>query len=224
MKTEKQLLEERARLVSQMEDLHTRGASAPLTSDENDQFDRIDADVQRLTVEIEQGRKFRAHKALLAEQRDRAQQAGERGPADEAGGQEPSYRATFAKYLRGGISALNSQERTQIQKRAQGTTTGAAGGFTVPESFGAELVKSMAHWGGMLEVATVTTTDSGAPMPFPLLDDTNVKGALVAENATVPTGDMTFGQRVLNAYMYTSQIILLPLQLIQDNGVNLENV
>ena len=224
MTPEKSLLEKRAGLIHQLEDLEKQVQGRAVTDDESAKWDTIDADIQNVTAEIERGRKVKERKALLAEQ------AGTIAPKDEApqgneGGAE-SYRKTFDKYLRRGMGALTSQERSlMMQKRGtspQSTATGAAGGFAVPEGFGGELIKLMTHYGGMLEAGTIFRTASGSAMPFPTLDETSVKGVLVAENGTIATSDLTLGQTTLNAYMYSSGIVRMSLQLLQDDGVNLE--
>lgn len=231
MTPEKNLLEKRARLVNQLEDLDKNVQGRAVTDEESAQWDAIDADITSVTAEIERGRKIKQRKALLAQQADEAQERGGRAPGDDTphGGEggKAAYRKTFDKYLRHGMGSLSPEERTiMAQKRGttpQGVSTGAAGGFAVPEEFGDELIKAMTYYGGVLEDATVIRTASGAAMPFPLLDETSVKGALVSENAQVAVNNLTFNQATLNAYMYSSGIVLMSLQLLQDEGVNLES-
>ena len=228
MTPEKDLLEKRARLVGQLEDLDKNVQGRAVTDEESAQWDKIDADITSLTQEIERGRKVKERKALLAEQADLHERGGRARLADEQMQEaKPEYRKVFDKYLRKGVSGLNSQERSLLMEKRgtnpQGAASGSIGGFTVPEEFGDELIKSMTYYGGVLGDASVIRTASGAAMPFPTLDETSVKGVLVAENASIAVNDMTFGQTTLNAYMYSSGIVLMSLQLLQDEGVNLES-
>jgi HK97 family phage major capsid protein len=70
----------------------------------------------------------------------------------------------------------------------------------------------------MMEAAHVFDTDTGNRMPFPTSDDTNNIGALLQENTPVLEKDVSFGSIALEAYTYTSRLVLLPLQLIQDSA------
>jgi HK97 family phage major capsid protein len=54
-----------------------------------------------------------------------------------------------------------------VEERAAGVGTGAAGGYTVPVEFLAKLIEVIKSFGGILAVADVITTDSGAPMQWP---------------------------------------------------------
>src|SRR5664280_748272 len=48
------------------------------------------------------------------------------------------------------------------------------------------------------------------------MDDTANVGAILAENTQETQLDLTVGQTQLGAYMYTSNIVLVSLQLLQD--------
>src|SRR5664280_1390339 len=48
------------------------------------------------------------------------------------------------------------------------------------------------------------------------MDDTANVGAILAENTQETQLDLTVGQTQLGAYMYTSKIVLVSLQLLQD--------
>jgi HK97 family phage major capsid protein len=220
MRTEKEIKEVRAGLVYQLEDLEKGFQGRKVTDEEDAKFDKIWGDIRDLDKELERNRKIREQRALLAEAD--LSQGGPAPKKDQKSG--PTYRETFKKWLRYGMSGLSAEERNQMIKRGTDpqSTTNTAGGYTIPEDFGDELIKNMAVYGGILGISNVMRTETGAALPFPTLDETSVKGTLVAENAQIAVNDMTFGQKVLNAYVYSSGIVLLPLQLLQDNGVNLE--
>jgi HK97 family phage major capsid protein len=221
MRTEKEIKEVRAGLVYQLEDLEKGFQGRKVTDEEDAKFDKIWGDIRDLDKELERNRKIREQRALLAEAD--LSQGGPAPKKDQKSG--PTYRETFKKWLRYGMSGLSAEERNQMIKRGTDpqSTTNTAGGYTIPEDFGDELINNMAVYGGILGISNVMRTETGAALPFPTLDETSVKGTLVAENAQIAVNDMTFGQKVLNAYVYSSGIVLLPLQLLQDNGVNLES-
>lgn len=111
--------------------------------------------------------------------------------------------------------------REQYEQRAQGIATGAAGQFTVPDEMMRPLEESMLAWGGMRQVATVLSTDTGAPLPIPTVNDTANKGVILAENTQVAEQDVAFAQIVLGAFKYSSKLVRVSVELLQDSSVNL---
>jgi HK97 family phage major capsid protein len=106
--------------------------------------------------------------------------------------------------------------------RAQ-STTASEGGYTIPEGFQNNIWSAMGAYGGIRTAATVISTATGNPLPFITNDDTGNVGALLAENVADSEQDTVFGEIILNAWSYTSKIIRVSQQLLQDNAVNLES-
>jgi HK97 family phage major capsid protein len=79
----------------------------------------------------------------------------------------------------------------------------------------------MAQYGGIVNVATVLNTGSGNPIDFATNDDTANVGDILAENTQVSETDTVFGTKQLGAYKFTSDMIRVSLELLQDNDVNL---
>jgi HK97 family phage major capsid protein len=129
----------------------------------------------------------------------------------------------FDAYVRRGIEGCSVEQRTILETRAQGTTSGSVGGFTVPQGFLQKITDALKAFGGMLGVANVISTDSGQPLVWPSADDTGNVGAILAENpgGAIPAQDITFGQKTLSAYMYTSKLVLVSYQLLQDSAFDL---
>jgi len=117
----------------------------------------------------------------------------------------------------GGKAPRNVQEA-----RAQ-SLTGSAGGYTVPQGFLNQLEESLLAFGGMREVATVLRTDSGNDLPIPTVNDTGNVGAILAENSQVAEQDMTFAQITLKAYKYSSKLVRVSAELLQDTAIDLES-
>lgn len=102
------------------------------------------------------------------------------------------------------------------------TGTGSSGGFTIGDTFVAQLERAQLYYGPMLQAASVIRTSSGEPMNWPTATDTSNTGAILPEStATVLTPDPTFGQITLNAHTFTSKGILIPNQLLQDSMFDL---
>jgi HK97 family phage major capsid protein len=134
-------------------------------------------------------------------------------------------RETFYAYLRHGAAALNDEQRAVFARRfqnAQGTTPDTAGGYTVPFGPMQVLVEAQKQYGGMLEgECTVLDTEGGEPIPIPTNNDTNNVGVRLQENTQAAEQDTTFGTVVLNAFTYSSKIVLVSNQLLDDSNFDI---
>jgi HK97 family phage major capsid protein len=108
------------------------------------------------------------------------------------------------------------RDRYSQFQNAAGVGTGAAGGYLVPPEFRDTMVETMKWYGPMLNVAEVITTDTGANLPWPTNDDTANVGAILAENTQITEQDVTLGTASIDAYMYTSKLVRVSYQLLQD--------
>jgi HK97 family phage major capsid protein len=140
----------------------------------------------------------------------------------------PEYAKVFEKHLRHGVSVLSKEEAAVLKEaRAQSTGTDSAGGYTVPEGFSGQLEKSLAVWGPMFDgnIVRELNTTSGNALPWPTVDDTAGRGRLKSENASVDddgTDDVTFGEKVLNAYVYDTGMVKVPMELLDDSAFAIE--
>lgn len=117
---------------------------------------------------------------------------------------------------------LRSNPKETRGTSPQATTPGAAGGFLVPtELLVSAFEKYMLYTANLRNYATVLRTTAGHPINIPTVDDTAVKGSIVAENTAKTVSDVTFGQKTLKAFKYTSGIVLVSMELLQDSAVNL---
>jgi len=80
---------------------------------------------------------------------------------------------------------------------------------------------ALLRYGGMRQVSDVIRTDSGAALPWPTANDTGQSGEIIGENSSVNQQDITFGSVTLNAYKYSSKMILVSVELLQDASVNI---
>ena len=111
----------------------------------------------------------------------------------------------------------------RMESRA-GLNVGASadGGYTVPTGFMEELERTLLAFNGPRQVARVIRTDSGNQIPWPTVDDTSNTGVLLAEATTIGASvDPTFGQKLLDAYKYSSKAILISEELIEDSAFNM---
>lgn len=127
----------------------------------------------------------------------------------------------YAKWLKGGDSALNADDWATI-RNTMSTTTGSEGGFTVQSDVAAALIDALKDFGGMRSVATILRTEKGNPLSFPTSDGTSEVGEWIAENVTATAADPVFGTRSLPVFKASSKIAAVPFELLQDSQIDIE--
>lgn len=122
------------------------------------------------------------------------------------------------------IRLLSGPERRALrdaERRALTVGTTTSGGFTIAQGFSGQLEKSLLENGGMLQAASVFDSDTGADLPWPTYDDTAQAGAILAENTAASEQDVTFGQITFKAYKYSSKMVRVPVELMQDSAFDI---
>lgn len=142
---------------------------------------------------------------------------------------DEKYADAFRSFLRGGVSSLSVEQRAIIKKveeRGQSVGNQTQGGYLVPGTFLAELIKSLKAWGPMLDpgVTRQLNTASGATITMPSMNDTANEGALIGENQQVSVTEVNFGTKSLDAYKYTSGVVLISDELLQDAVMDVEGI
>jgi HK97 family phage major capsid protein len=153
---------------------------------------------------------------------------GQPGKKQEDGQMDSSE--VFKRMVRYGKESLSKEERSFMnslrdkEDRAQSTST-TAGGYTIPEGFLPEITRSMAAWGPMLDpgVTRILDTATGNDLPWPTVNDTSNEGALLSENTQADEQDITFGTKQLNAFKFTSKIVRVSEELLQDSAFNMQS-
>lgn len=195
------------------------------TSDDTARYDAGLADIDRIDAEIDRIEKVIKTEGAVSQALDR--RAGTRDISDQRAQDEANAEmAVFMGWLKHGMQGLTPEQQVVAQRhlttvQGAGVGTGAAGGFTVPQEFMAALETALRDYGGMREVATIIRTASGADMPMPTNNDTSNSGSIIAENTAQSTLDVTFAQVILRAFMYTSGIVPVSYQLLQDTAFDM---
>lgn len=101
------------------------------------------------------------------------------------------------------------------------SVSGPAGQYTVPTGFVNNLEMAMLAFGGMRQVSEIMRTTSGNNMPWPTTNDTSNEGVIIAENTAVSEQDVTFGQVIFYAHKYSSKMIQVPVELLEDSAFDL---
>lgn len=225
----RKLLDQRATAWSKVQDIQDRRSKDGYepSDEDGETYTRALDDVERLSREIEEEERADRMRGVMdgvdpAEDRS-TNPTGEQGGSDNAA----QYRDAFDTYLRRGISRVSPDQQQLLEagfvvdERAQAAGVDTAGGYTVPEGFRNTLVEAMKAFGGLLGVAEVLTTSTGNTLPWPTNDDTSNEGELLDENTAATEGDMVFGQAKLGAYTFSSKLVRVSLQLLQDSAFNL---
>jgi HK97 family phage major capsid protein len=106
--------------------------------------------------------------------------------------------------------------------RDMGITPGSAGGFFVPQGFVYEVEEALKYYGPMLQSSEIMDTATGNPLPYPTDNDTTVAGELVGEGVQVTTADITLGQVVFGAYKFSTKMVKVSIELLQDSAFDME--
>lgn len=173
------------------------------------EIDDIDARIQRIT-----DLNARAASAAL---NGSVIEASERVARNEGS----QSAAVFAKWLRGGDKALN-QADWEVVRATMSTGTGTEGGYTVATEVATSVLDALKSFGGMRSVANVIRTAGGGGMNWPTSDGTSEEGEIVDENASATDDDVEFGVKSLPVYKYSSKVVAVPVELLQDSSVDIE--
>ncbi|MER7738886.1 phage major capsid protein [Streptomyces sp. NPDC096538] len=231
MPTLKDLLDKRASAWDAAQKFQNRASSdEDLSAEDRSAWDAALADVERLSADIEREER---HQRLANVDYSQVIEATREADEERHGGPDraEAYANAWRSWMREGTTELTSEERTALRTgwvdgkelRAQGVATGAAGGYLVPAPFRAKMVEAQKFWSSMRDVAEVITTETGATLPWPTNDDTANVGAILAENTQVTEQDVTLGQADVGAYMYTSKLVRVSLQLLNDSAFDVES-
>lgn len=113
-----------------------------------------------------------------------------------------------------------------IESRAAQSTTTTAGGYLIPRGFQAELEKAIKAFGGMWESSRILRTSMGNVIDWPTVNDTANKAYLLAESQSAATSAtaVTFGTQPYEAYKYTSGLIQVPTELLEDSEFDIPSL
>jgi|ERR1700722_120489 len=141
------------------------------------------------------------------------------------------HAKAFSAYLRKG-ERLSGEERAVLDqfsadlptsfRNTMSTTTGSQGGYIIPQGFSGLLEEAKKWFGGIDGVVEKFTTGTGNPFPWPTVNDTANRGRIIGQNVQVTETDLGFGQVTFNAYIGSSDLILVPIALIEDSYFDMD--
>lgn len=241
------MIEQRARDWNEAEALITtaKAEARLLTAEEQERYTKLVADVDNASavIDAEDARETehakRASKMNEVRTETRVLPGGDRVRERRVNPRSTEeYHETFDLFLRGGMSALDSEQRSLMQaargpwsiepgngeQRAAQTVSTTGGGYLIPTGFQSKLVSEMLKFGNVRGVATVFETADGGTLNLPTIADTSNVGAILAINTQIGEQAFTVGQTQFTSYVYTSKLILVPWQLMQDSAFDMEDL
>lgn len=220
----------RRKLWEQMKQLNEKvGAeNRSFTAEEIEQWGKMEKDLDEQTARIERQEKLLSAEDKATEDRSIKDAMKEETKTEE---KNEDYDKAFRNWLVGGSEALSPEQRNMLQlkyvaleNRNLGTTPGSAGGFLVPTGLYNRIIEAVRSVGGIRDSrAYILRTSGGGPLNIPTVDDTANVGQLIAENTQLTDLAITFGQRPLGSFLYSSRMIRVSLQLMQDSAFDIED-
>ena len=226
----RELRAERAKFVTEVRAILD---ADEVTADDEVRADKVMADADALKVQIDREERVLASEAeLKSTVGEPVVKPGEPASVeDRKVKRAEEHRVAFSNYIKYGFSRMKPEQRQLVESGYVGTDeqrdlavgAGATGGYTVPVGFYDKLIEAQKWFGGMRSSrATVIATDSGQDIQIPFANDTANVGALLAEAALVTTLDPPFSQKTLHAYTYTSLMVRVSQQMLQDSAFDTE--
>lgn len=227
--TLRDLQEKRAQTWERMKEIRDRaGDDGLLGAEDETAWDAAEADLERFSKQIEREERAAGYGEL--DKVDRKTVESPLTPEQQEATAADTYRDAFDMFVRHGINEVTAEHREALrggfvsgqELRAQGVGTNSAGGYLAPAGWRDRIVEAIDSIANMAQIADVLQTDSGETLNWPTEDDTANEGAILAENTQVTEQDMAWGTASVGAYMYTSKLVRVSLQLLQDSAYNAE--
>lgn len=239
------------RLATQIKDLFNVMDSEKRiwTSEEREKYNRMEAEYSDLEEQLKAAEKVEARKGLPAAvaaaaagtgpivisdvQLEELRASFHLSPAQKRAKENETdpHAAAFSKYLRMG-EKLGGQDRLVLDslmanapaefRNAMSTTVGTQGGDLVPQGFSNMLEEAKKWFGGIDGTVERFPTGTGNTMPWPTINDTTNRGRIIGQNVQSVETDFVFNTVSFTAYIGSSDLILIPLALIQDAYFDLD--
>jgi len=241
----KELRNEAKKLQARMQEI-LNGSEKTLSADQEKEFDQLDSDAEaklrqaskiekmeqmefanEISEEIPTGQGKSIDK-LSAEELKKAEEIAMRSylTTGEVPKELRSIMAPAQKEKDDNDMIKSSLKELGINLAAEQSTTTTGGGYTIPRGFQAELERAVKAFGGMWDSSRIITTASGNVLDWPTVNDTANKAYLLGESVSAATSAaaVTFGTKAFEAYKYTSGLIQIPTELLQDSAFNIPSL
>lgn len=230
------LLDKRNKAHADAQEIHRIAVEEDrdLTPDEKEKFDRAFSDMERyddLLKKQERLANLDDYSDIDTDSQVRFGVGQPDEPREKRSKEEiqRDYESVFENELmRGGYGtgyAKRFMEKMPRELRtSQNVGTPADGGYLVPEEWQNRIVESMKYYGPMLEAGRVFNTSTGAELHVPTHDATSEKGIIIGEDTQDTIQKTAFNEIKFGAFMYSSKIIPISYELLQDAAYDVVGV
>jgi HK97 family phage major capsid protein len=152
-----------------------------------------------------------------------AQQQKKKKEKEEGEERRQKLETAFRDWMVYGDRGLSDEQRALLkEQRDLNTSTDAQGGVTVPTGFAEKIEIAMKKYGRITKIADVMPTATGNDIDYPTVNDTENEGEMIGENTSADKKEPSFGSVKVKAYTFSSGIVPISNQLLQDNAVGLD--
>lgn len=208
--TIQQLRERLGALKKEARNLLENKGSATWTKEEQAQFDNLADEAERVERQIE------AHQRLMDNE---AEDNFRNAPVKQKGEKANPAVQAYENYLRKMSNRLTPQEMEAI-RNTMSTSTGSEGGYAVQPVVASTLIEALKDYGAMRRLASRIVTTNGADLSYPSTDGTSEEGEIIGQNASANDADVSFGTVPLNTYKFSSKVVTVPIELLQDSNID----
>lgn len=211
------LRERRASLAQNLHKLLEDNPGAKWNADHQAAYDQSMAEIENVDAEVK-----RINDVLEAI-KDAAETNAVRNVVEKKAHDQkrPEHLNAFWKLMKNG-EKLMTPEEWGVLRNTMSVGTSAQGGYTVPTEVATSVADALKAYGGMRSVAEVFRTTSGNDINFPTSDGTSETGELIGENTTATGADPSFGVVTLKTYKFSSKVVAVPFELLQDTSIDME--
>ena len=220
----KELYEKKGNIVYQMKDMAKqidKATDTAVAKEKREQFDKWDDELEELNEQIRVAKRAEELAAIKADPVDPDPVPAQKDPKDILKSKE--YSRALENQLRFGVN-IKSEDKDVLKRANQFYTTDAKGGYTIDEVMANQILAAKVYFGGMLDKSLFNwiTTKTGGTFNLPAVNDTSNEGYVIAEKTDMGSSaaDMTFTNITLGAYKYTSGLVKVSNELLQDSEFN----
>jgi len=217
----KEKLDKRAQLVTEARGIVDKvdKEEREMTAEENEKYEKILGDVEKLFSEIDKEQRLLQIEANLSKASEVEEDV--KPDKNDKPTDDKEFRTkAFRKFLRGGMGVLTVDE-----KRALSAGTDDEGGYTIPpQEFVAQLLKDVDDLVFIRQAATKFTLTKSESMGAPTLEEDPADADWTTELATgSEDSDMEFGKRELEPNPFAKRI-KISKTLIRRSALNIEDI
>lgn len=207
-------------------DLNAEGLTEARRTELNEKFDKAEADAAKLEKQYQREQSIidaekRAAGFAFEQAKEEAEKTGTQKPNEQRLAENADL---FRRAMQYGVQSLSEPEQREFQKmrvETRGTNTQTAGtnslgGYLVPVLLQNEIISAMKDYSGILQACRIFNTAGGGQITFPSKDLTGRKAVKTAESGSIAVQDITYGQKVMDAYKYTDAL-KFSWELMQDS-------